>query len=129
MRGLTFGYFLRRLGIFFLTIWIAATIIWLIPRLAPGDPVTGMVNRMIRSSGYIENADVIIEGWKARFGLNDPLPVQYFRYLGNLIRFDFGYSLAYFPTSVSEIIGRALPWTVGLLLTAVTITFLLGNFL
>jgi peptide/nickel transport system permease protein len=40
---------------------------------------------------------------------------------------DFGYSLAYFPTAVSEIIGRALPWTAGLLLIAVFITFLLGN--
>lgn len=129
MGKLTWGYFLRRLLIFFLTIWIAATLIWLIPRLAPGDPVTAMVGRMIRSAGYVENSDVIIEGWKARFGLNDPLPVQYIKYLGNLVRLDLGYSLAYFPTTVGQIIGQALPWTVGLLLVAVTITFLLGNFL
>jgi peptide/nickel transport system permease protein len=129
MGGITFGYLLRRLGIFFLTIWIAATLIWLIPRLAPGDPITAMVSRMIQSAGYVENSDIIIEGWKERFGLNDPLPVQYVRYMGNLIHMDFGYSLAYFPTGVNEIIGRALPWTAGLLLVAVTITFLLGNFL
>lgn len=129
MSSITLGYFLRRLGIFFLTIWIAATIIWLIPRLAPGDPVTAMVTRMIQTAGYVENSDKIIEGWKDRFGLNDPLGVQYVRYLGNLVRLDFGYSLAYFPTNVSEIIGRALPWTMGLLLIAVTITFFLGNFL
>jgi peptide/nickel transport system permease protein len=115
--------------VFFLTIWIAATVIWLIPRLAPGDPVSAMVARMIRSSGYVENSDKIIEGWKERFGLNDPLPVQYVRYLGNIVTMDFGYSLAYFPTGVNEIIGQALPWTLGLLLIAVTITFLLGNFL
>jgi peptide/nickel transport system permease protein len=129
MHGITVGFFVRRLGIFFLTIWIAASIIWLIPRLAPGDPVSAMVQRMIRNAGYVENSDKIIEGWKERFGLNDPLPVQYMRYLRNIVTFDFGYSLAYFPTPVSEIIGRALPWTLGLLLLAVTITFLLGNFL
>jgi peptide/nickel transport system permease protein len=129
MGRLTLGYFLRRLLIFFLTIWVAATLIWVIPRLAPGDPITAMVGRMIRQAGYVENSDVIIEGWKARFGLNDPLHVQYMRYLGNLVRMDFGYSLAFFPTPVSEIIGRALPWTVGLLLIAVSITFVLGNFL
>jgi peptide/nickel transport system permease protein len=129
MGGITPRYFLRRLGIFFLTIWIAASVIWLIPRVAPGDPVTAMVSRMIRSSGYVENSDKIIEGWKERFGLNDPLPVQYLRYMGNLVHLDFGYSLAYFPTPVSEIIGLSLPWTVGLLLIAVTITFFLGNFL
>jgi peptide/nickel transport system permease protein len=129
MRKITLGYFLRRLAIFFLTIWIAATVIWLIPRLAPGDPVTAMVSRMMRSAGYVENSDKIIEGWKERFGLNDPLPVQYLRYMSNIIHLDFGYSLAYFPTTVSDIIGLALPWTVGLLLVAVTITFFLGNFL
>jgi peptide/nickel transport system permease protein len=129
MGHLTLGYFLRRLIIFFITIWLAATLIWLIPRLAPGDPITAMVGRMIRQAGYVENSDVIIEGWKARFGLNDPVPVQYIRYLGNLVRLDFGYSLAFFPTPVSEIIGRALPWTLGLLLIAVSITFLLGNLL
>lgn len=129
MGGITLGYVLRRLAIFFLTIWIAATVIWLIPRLTPGDPITAMVSRMIRNAGYVENSDKIIEGWKARFGLNDPLPVQYVRYLGNIVHLDFGYSLAFFPTTVSEIIGLALPWTMGLLLVAVTITFLLGNFL
>ncbi len=129
MGRLTLRYFLRRLMIFFLTIWVAATLIWIIPRLAPGDPITAMVGRMIRQAGYVENSDVIIEGWKERFGMNDSLPVQYIRYLGNLVRMDFGYSLAYFPTTVGEIVGRALPWTVGLLLVAVSITFVLGNFL
>jgi len=129
MAGITLGYLLRRFAIFFLTIWIAASLIWLIPRLAPGDPISAMVSRMIRSSGYVENSDKIIEGWKERFGLNDPLPVQYLRYMNNIIHLDFGYSLAYFPTTVNDIIGLALPWTAGLLLVAVTITFLLGNFL
>ncbi len=129
MRGITLGYFLRRLGIFFLTIWIAATVIWLIPRVTPGDPISAMIARMAQSAGFVENSDIIIEGWKARFGLNDPLPVQYLRYLGNIVHLDFGYSLAYFPTQVSDIIGLALPWTLGLLILAVVITFLLGNFL
>ncbi len=100
--------------------------IWIIPRVAPGDPITAMVARMTQQSGFVENSAEIIEGWKERFGLNDPLPVQYRRYLGNIIHLDFGYSLAYFPTPVSQIIGQALPWTVGLLLVAVTITFLLA---
>jgi len=129
MRGITFNYFIRRLGIFFLTIWIAGTIIWLIPHLAPGDPISAMVARMASRGGFVENADVIIKGWKERFGLKDPLPVQYVRYLGNLIHLDFGYSMANFPTPVSQLIGDALPWTVGLLLLATTMTFVLGNFL
>ena len=129
MGGITLRYLARRLAVFFLTIWASATIIWAIPRLAPGDPVSAMVARMTEQAGFVENSDVIIEGWKERFGLNDPLYVQYGRFLGNTVRLDFGYSLAHFPTPVSEMIGYALPWTVGLLLIAVLITFLLGNFL
>lgn len=129
MRGITLGYFLRRLGIFFLTIWIAATIIWLIPHLAPGDPISAMVQRMVSRSGFVENSAEIIAAWKEKFGLNDPLPVQYLRFLGNIVHLDFGYSMNNFPITVSELIGEYLPWTMGLLVVAVTITFLLGNFL
>ncbi len=129
MRGITLGYFVQRLGIFFLTIWIAATVIWIIPHIAPGDPISAMVSRMTSQGGFVENADVIIAGWKERFGLNASLPVQYLHYLGNIVHMDFGYSMASFPTPVSSIIGMALPWTVGLLLIAITITFLVGNFL
>src|SRR5260370_34955910 len=129
MRGITLGYFLRRLGIFFLTIWIAASIIWLIPHLAPGDPISAMVQRMVSRSGFVENSAEIIAAWKAKFGLNDPLPVQYLRFLGNIVHLDFGYSMNNFPIAVSELINEYLPWTMGLLLAAVTLTFFLGNFL
>ena len=121
-------YLIRRIGIFFLTIWVAATLIWIIPRLAPGDPIAAMVSGMSSAGGFVENSEAIIEGWRQRFGLDDPLGVQYIKYLGNLITFDFGYSIANFPTTVSQIIGQALPWTIGLLLWAMTLTFLIGNF-
>src|SRR5205085_9065089 len=129
MRGITLGYFLRRLGIFFLTIWIAGSVIWLIPHLAPGDPGAAIIARMTSQMGNVENAAEIIAGFKERFGLNDPLPVQYVRYLGNIVHLDFGYSMAHFPTPVSDIISLALPWTLGLLSIAAITYFLLGNFL
>lgn len=127
--GLSRSYLIRRFGIFFLTIWISATLIYIIPRIAPGDPIAAMVSRMTEQAGYIENSDKIIEGWRARFGLDDPPLEQYVKYLGNLVVLDLGYSLANFPANVSDMIGRALPWTLGLLTVATAITFLLGNLL
>jgi peptide/nickel transport system permease protein len=123
------GYLFRRLLIFFLTIWVAATIIWLIPRLAPTDPIAAMVAGMSSAGGFVEDSEAIIEGWRERFGLDDPLWLQYLKYMGNLAKLDFGYSVANFPTPVSQIIGGALPWTIGLLFLAMTLTFLIGNFL
>ena len=129
MAGLTLGYILRRFGIFLLTIWLAATLIFIIPRLAPGDPVAAMISRLTQQAGSVENADIIIEAWKERLGLNEPLHMQYVKFLGSIATWDFGYSLAGFPTTVRSIILRALPWTIGLLTIATAIFFFLGNFL
>src|SRR5210317_393073 len=104
MGGLTLQYVIRRFGIFLMTIWLASSVIFVIPRLAPGDPIQSMISRMSQSAGYVENSEKIIEGWRERFGLNDPLHVQYFRYLKNLVSLDLGVSLAMFPTSVKEIV-------------------------
>jgi peptide/nickel transport system permease protein len=129
LKGITLTYFLRRLGIFLLTVWVAATLIYIIPRLAPGDPIAAMVSRMTQQAGYVENSDAIIEGWRKRFGLDDPWYLQYMRYLGNLVTFDFGYSIANFPTTVREIVLRALPWTLGLSLVSIALFFVIGNLL
>ena len=123
------SYLIRRLGIFVLTVWFAATLIFIIPRLAPGDPIRAMIGDVQTAGSDTENAEAIIEGWQERFGLNDSLPEQYVRYMIGLLTFDFGPSINEFPTPVGEIIARALPWTMGLLVVAMVITFTLGNFL
>ena len=127
MAGLSLNYLLRRLLVFFLTVWVAASLIFIIPRLAPGDPIGAMIARMSQTEGFIENADIIIEAWRKRFGLDDPLHVQYLRFLGNTLRLDLGYSLANFPATVTELVGRALPWTIGLVGIATFIFFTVGN--
>jgi peptide/nickel transport system permease protein len=127
MRGLTRGYVLRRLGMFLLTVWLGATLIFIIPRMMPGDPVGAVLGRMMAQSGNIPNSAEIIEAWRKKFGLDDPALVQYFRYLGNTLTLDLNYSLAFFPGRVSEMIARALPWTIGLLTFATIISFIVGN--
>ena len=67
--------------------------------------------------------------YEARFGLDQPLWKQYFRYIGDVLRLDFGVSIANFPSRASDIILRALPWTLGLLSTATLIAFALGTLL
>ena len=127
MGSISLNYLLRRFMVFFLTVWVAATLIFIIPRLAPGDPISAMIARMSRQEGFVENADLIIEAWRKRFGLDDPLYVQYLRFLGNTVRLDLGYSLGNFPAKVSELVGRALPWTIGLVGIATAIFFTVGN--
>ena len=127
MKGLTKEYVLKRLGMFLLTVWLGATIVFIIPRLAPGDPVEGMIGQMAITGAHIENSEEMIDMWRERFGLDKPILVQYFRYLYNTFTFQQGYSLTSFPATVDSMISRSLPWTVGLLAVATLISFILGN--
>lgn len=127
MSGLTKEYVLRRFGMFLITVWLGTSIIFFVPRLVPGDPVQAMVGRLMQEGADVANADQIIEAWQVRFGLDKPLMVQYFLYLYNSLTFNTGYSLAFFPTRVDDLVFRAMPWTLGLLVVATFISFILGN--
>ncbi len=122
-------YLINRLITLVLTILIAATLIWIIPRLSPVDPAEIALGRMAAGAGTVENADEILATLRAQMGIDQPLVVQYFKYLGGVLRFDFGLSTAAFPTPVSSLIANALPWTLGLMLLSLIITFLIGNLL
>jgi peptide/nickel transport system permease protein len=126
MRGISKAYLLKRFSMLLLTVWLGITIMFIIPRLAPGDPIASMMARMSAQAGQVEQSAELISAWQERFGLNDPLLVQYGRYMLNSVRFNLGYSMSYFPTEVEELIARAIPWTIGLLTIATLISFILG---
>lgn len=125
MRGLTLGYVLRRLAMYVFTLWLSASVIFVIPRLSGQDPAQGMAAQLSRE-GQIQGEGQLVAAWRHRFGLDDSLLVQYAKYLENTFRFDFGYSLTQFPTKVSSLIGQAIPWTIGLLTVATLISFVAG---
>lgn len=127
MGGIPASYFINRLITFVLTVWIAATLIWIIPRLSPVDPVEIMLGRMAAAGGTVDNSDAMIQQLQTQFGLNESLWIQYPKYLWSLLTFNLGLSIASFPTPVAALIWQALPWTVGLMLLSVIITFFIGN--
>lgn len=119
-------YLAGRILTFFIVVWVAATVNFIVPRLAPGDPIGAILQTLEAQGQAIENSADIIEAYRVKFGLDDSLWEQYFRYLRNLLTLEMGYSLTYFPARVIEIIARALPWTAGLLVTATMISFTLA---
>lgn len=126
MRGIDLGYFIQRIGMFFLVIFVAASFNFLIPRLAPGNPIGAITSRMSNASAGIENGQAMFEAYRKRFGLDDPLYVQYFKYMWNTLRLDFGESLSAYPAEVWEIIRPAIGWSMGLIGVSVLITFAFG---
>ncbi len=118
-------YLLKRLGFYALAAWAALTLNFFLPRLMPGDPADALLARF---RGKLDPA--AIDALRDTFGLTEaPLWKQYWTYLGHVLQGDLGVSVAYFPASVTEVIGTGLGWTVLLAGTAVVLSFVLGTLL
>ena len=113
---MTVDYVLKRLGMFVLIIFVAGTLNFAIPRLRPTNPVEERMNQLLQQAGgvHIANVEQMIERYEERFGLKNPLWLQYVNYWIALSRLDFGQSIAYFPAEVTKEVRRAMPWTLGL---------------
>ena len=118
-------YILQRLGFYLFAAWAALTLNFFLPRLMPGDPATALFARF---RGRL--APEAMSALRETFGLTDaPLLSQYATYLTHVLRGDFGVSVAYFPSPVSQVIGTGLIWTVFLAGTAVLVSFVIGTLL
>src|SRR2546430_1881770 len=100
-----------------LTIFGALTIVFLILRLTPGDPV------LIILGDYA--TPELIETMRHQYGLDQPLPVQYAVFLSNTVTGNFGYSLSK-KQDVTVIIRDSLPYTVSLAVAAMAVTCVVG---
>jgi peptide/nickel transport system permease protein len=117
-------YALRRLGFFILTLWVALTLNFLLPRLMPGNPALAMLSKFHGElSPKAQNALEIL------FGVNthQSLLSQYFGYLRQLLTGNLGTSLGQYPASVTSVIGSAIWWTFGLVGVTTILAFVLGT--
>ena len=124
------SYLIRRVLQFFVVLWGAATLNFLLPRLAPGNPVRDRLLQQASQGGPLqEGIQEMVRAYNIEFGLDKPLYVQYGRYLYHVFQFDFGYSIASYPSRVLPMILAALPWTIGLLIVASLWAFAIGTLL
>ncbi len=122
------NYIFRRFVFFLLIIWIASTAIFLIPRLSGQDPVKEKLLLEAQRGGHMQaGLEEMAATYSKKFGLDKPILVQYGNYMADLLRFDFGPSIAYFPKSVNSLIGDSVIWTFGLLAVCTFIAFFVGT--
>ncbi len=118
-------FVLRRLGFFALTLWVAVTLNFMLPRLMPGNPALAMI---ANHKGVV--SPTALKALEAQFGLNTNQSIigQYFHYLGDIATGKFGESLTTQPgNSVGRIVLDALPWTLGLVGVTTVLAFLVGT--
>ncbi|MEO8525275.1 MAG: ABC transporter permease [Caldimonas sp.] len=123
-------YVLRRLGQFVLVVFIGINIAYVITHSTPINPVEQTISASTAfGSTSPEAIGLMRQSLRELYGLEGSAWEQYFSFWKRVAVLDFGPSLSAFPTPVSELIGRALPWTAGLLIVSTTLTWVLGNLL
>jgi peptide/nickel transport system permease protein len=127
---MTLRFVIQRLLFLILVIWAASTITFFIPRISNKNPIRERLAQLAQSGGFAPaDMEKIVASMSEKFGLNKPLLEQYTDYIGGIARLDLGVSLNKYPKTVWELIMEALPWTIGLLLTATILSFIIGNLL
>jgi peptide/nickel transport system permease protein len=118
-------FLLRRMGFYLIALWAAVTFNFIIPRLMPGDPAEAYIARLQTQQVTREQITAI----RAEFGVNPGVPIwrQYFDYLIALLHGQLGIATSQFPSQVSDILKQSLPWTIGLVGSAVILSFLIGT--
>jgi peptide/nickel transport system permease protein len=116
-------YILSRFGFYLIALWGSLTINFLLPRLAPGDPASTMMERM---GGQMTPAQ--LNELRVLYGVSTHTSLlhQYGAYLAGLAHGNLGISTSYFPTPVSTVIASAIWWTLLLGSIALILGFTIG---
>jgi peptide/nickel transport system permease protein len=120
-------YFLNKLGWFALTFVFAFVLNFILPRLMPGDPVAAIVARMAQGMSNSTGVQAIYEQYVELFGTNKPILEQFFIYIKNVIRGDFGFSFSQYPRTVADVISSSIWWTIALQFPAIIVGWIIGN--
>jgi peptide/nickel transport system permease protein len=120
----------KRILFLLMVIWAAATIVFFVPRMSDTNPIRERFAELARTGGFSPaELEEIIASYTKQFGLDAPLVEQYWTYMGQIMRFDFGFSLNRYPMTVMDVILTAIPWTLSLLLVTTILSFVIGNLL
>jgi peptide/nickel transport system permease protein len=111
------SYILKRILIAIPLIFGVLTVTFFIIRLAPGDPAAFFIQPGISPK--------VAEQMREQYGLNDPLPIQYVKWIGNVVQGDFGKSFSR-QQPVFDIIAEAVPITLSFAVIAIVLQFLIG---
>ncbi|MCI8390105.1 MAG: ABC transporter permease [Roseburia sp.] len=114
-------YLAKRLLYIIFVFFIISILMFVIYKSLPGDPVKMMMQDNVRPEAYQQQYDTI----RRQLGLDAPLPVQYIRWMGNMLTGDFGYSTEY-RRPVKEVIATPMRNTVLLNLCSMVVVFLIS---
>jgi len=123
-------YLAQKVVWYALAFFLALSLNFFLPRLIPGNPASQIVSAL-GQQGMVSSQAMkkMYEQYMQDFGLDQPLYKQYFQYLGNVATLDLGTSFMQFPRRVSDLIGKALPYTLAIQIPGIIVGWIIGNLL
>jgi peptide/nickel transport system permease protein len=115
-------FVVKRLGVLGATLLVVSFVAFLIPYLTPGDPARKILRARV---GDLDVDPAALAALRQRYGLDRPLLTQYWDWLGNAVRGDFGLSYTS-RTPVVDMIGSALTVTAMLAATALVVAIVVA---
>ncbi|MBQ3169240.1 MAG: ABC transporter permease [Clostridia bacterium] len=122
-------YFKKKIIWFLITLVVAVVLNFVLPRLMPADPVAAITGKLTSGMTDASAVQEVYKRYEKEFGTDKSMFEQFFIFVKNLFRGDFGTSFSQYPRTVSNIISSAILWTIGLQLPAIIVGWLLGNIL
>jgi peptide/nickel transport system permease protein len=116
-------YIVRRLALALLTTWAISVLAFVIIQLPPGDYITAYIAQMTATGTVVSQQ--LAEALREQYGLDQPVWVQYLRWMRLVLRGDFGMALEW-GKPVAEVIGDRLWLTMALSVGAIVITWALA---
>mgnify|MGYP000492394733 CR=1 FL=1 len=117
------GYIIRRLLLAVVTIWAITVLSFVIIQLPPGDYITTYIASMSASGSAVSEAEA--QALREQYGLDQPVIIQYFKWMGLILRGNFGMAMEW-NRPVLDVIGDRLTLTIIISLAAVIFTWVLA---
>lgn len=121
-------YLARRFVFLLVTYIVATTIVFILPRAIPGNPLAQILSNLSRVAQtrpeLIRAAERTL---MEEFGLGKPWYVQYVEFVSKAFRGNLGTSITFYPRKVVDLVVPVIPWTLMLLLPATIVAWILGN--
>ena len=117
------SYIIRRILIMIPTLIVISVLVFTIIQLPPGDIITSRLQELQAEGQDISEEQ--IAALRARYNLNDPLYIQYFKWIGGLLQGNMGYSVM-FGQSVNNLIWERLGYTLLITTSATLPTWLVA---
>lgn len=123
-------FFIRRALFLFAAFVIFTVIIFSLPRVIPGNPLATLLAQLFEQGQA--NPELIRDVYRRlmeEFGVGKPWWEQFVDFITRTFRGDLGTSIAFYPRKVTDIVLAYIPWTLGLMIPATVVSWVLGNLL